>query len=142
MVLLFFSASFAPFVLAISGPFLDEVHGRLEERWFGANPRDRIQRPTSLAPRKCALYSALASVPALGAILAWWLLDGGLSWVTLVVGVPLPFLVAGLASPDYGRWLWWVVRLEGGTLWVSDTLAPITEWAPTTVLPPRTVALA
>jgi uncharacterized protein involved in cysteine biosynthesis len=103
---------------ALAGPFLDEVHGRLEERWFGANPRDRIQRPTALPPEKCALLSVVASVPAAASIVTWWMVTGPLAWWYLL-GVPLPFLVASFLHPEYGRWLWWIVRLEGGTLWVS-----------------------
>jgi uncharacterized protein involved in cysteine biosynthesis len=110
---------------AIAGPFLDEVHGRLEERWFGVNPRDSLQRPTALPPSRCALYSALASVPAAAALVGWWLLDGWQAWVILVVGVPLPFALASLVRRDYGRWLFWVIRLEGGTLWVSVKAAAL-----------------
>ncbi len=103
---------------AIAGPFLDEVQGRLEERWFGANPRDRIQRPTALPPSQCAVITLVASVVAAAGIVAWWLLPGPEAWLCLLE-VPLPFLVASLVHREYGRWLWWVVRLEGGTLWVS-----------------------
>jgi hypothetical protein len=35
-----------------------------------------------------------------------------------------------------------VTTVFGGTLFVNDTLAPITEFAPTIVVPPRTVAFA
>ena len=104
---------------AIAGPFLDTVHGRIEERWFGSNPRDAISRPTNLPSSRCALFTAIAAVPALGAVVAWWILSGWLAWTILLAGVPLPFLVASLLHREYGKWLAWVVRLEGGTLWVS-----------------------
>jgi hypothetical protein len=35
-----------------------------------------------------------------------------------------------------------VTTVFGGTLFVKETLAPITEFAPTIVVPPRTVAFA
>ena len=104
---------------AIAGPFLDEIHGRIEERWFGVNPRNALQRPTSLAPRRCAEISALAGAAALLALVPWWLLDGWLAWGALVLGALAPFAIAALLEPEYGRWLAWIVRLEGGTLWVS-----------------------
>ena len=104
---------------AIAGPFLDTVHGRIEQRWFGSNPRDAISRPTDLPASRCALTSAIAGAVALGAVVAWWILEGWLAWSILLVGVPLPFLAASLLHREYGRWLGWVIRLEGGTLWVS-----------------------
>ena len=42
---------------AIAGPFLDEVQGRLEAKWFGRNPRDEIERPTDLPVARCAMLS-------------------------------------------------------------------------------------
>jgi uncharacterized protein involved in cysteine biosynthesis len=104
---------------AIAGPFLDEIHGKIEERWFGKNPRDALQRPTSLAPARCARISALAGAAAFFALVPWWLLDGWPAWIALVLCALAPFAVAARIEPEYGRWLAWVVRLEGGTLWVS-----------------------
>lgn len=110
---------------AIAGPFLDEIHGRLERRWFGTNPRDSIQRPTDLPSKRCAVITAIAAVPAVAALVGCWWLTGWLLWVTLLVGVPLPFLVAAAVNREYGKWLFWVLRLEGGTLLVSVKAASI-----------------
>lgn len=110
---------------ALAGPFLDEIHGRLERRWFGGNPRDSIQRPTELAPSRCALITSLAAVPALAALVAWWWLAGWQAWAALLLGVPLPFLIAAAVHREYGKWLFWVLRLEGGTLLVSVKAACI-----------------
>jgi uncharacterized protein involved in cysteine biosynthesis len=120
-LLAYFAAAFSFSLVyeAIAGPFLDEIHGRIEERWFGRNPRDAIQRPTSLAPRRCAGISALAGAAALLALVPWWLLEGWSAWLALLLGALAPFAVAARLEPEYGRWLAWVVRLEGGTLWVS-----------------------
>ena len=104
---------------AVAGPFLDTVHGKIEVRWFGSNPRDAISRPTRLPASRCALLSGIAGVLALGCVVAWWYLEGWLAWTILLLGVPLPFLVLSLLEREYGKWLAWVIRLEGGTLWVS-----------------------
>ena len=104
---------------ALSGPFLDEVHGRLEERWFGSNPRNALSRPTALPSSRCGALTALAAVPAVGAVVAWWFLEGWPAWVVLVIGVPLPFVALSLFKREYGRWLVWVVGIEVETLWVS-----------------------
>jgi len=104
---------------ALAGPFLDEVHGRLEVAWFGSNPRDELTRPTDLPVRDCLLWSAGAGTLALGAVLAWWWMEGPWNWAVLLLGVPAPFLLAALVNREFGKWLVWVVKLEGGTLWVS-----------------------
>jgi uncharacterized protein involved in cysteine biosynthesis len=113
------SLTFSLVYEAISGPFLDEIHGRLEERWFGRNPRDAIQRPTDLSPGRCGWITVFAGAPALVALALWFTLDGPWAWALLLIGVPAPFLLAARLVPEYGRWLVWVGRLEGGTLWVS-----------------------
>jgi len=104
---------------AIAGPFLDEIHGRLERRWFGKNPRDDLQRPTQLPAERCARISAVLAVLSLAAVGFWYWKSGWQAWTVLVVGVPLPFLVAALVHREYGKWLRWVIQVEGGTLWVS-----------------------
>jgi uncharacterized protein involved in cysteine biosynthesis len=104
---------------AIAGPFLDEVQGKIEERWFGVNPRNEISRPTSLPVRQCVLWTLLASLPAPAALGVWYFVDARWSWAVLVLGIPTPFLIAARMNREYGKWLMWVIRVEGGTLWVS-----------------------
>ena len=104
---------------AIAGPFLDTVHGKIERRWFGSNPRDAISRPTQILASRCALLTGIAAAIALGFVVAWWRSSGWLAWTFLVLGIPLPFLVLSVLDREYGKWLRWVIRLEGGTLWVS-----------------------
>ncbi len=103
---------------AIAGPFLDEIHGRFEKKWFGVNPRDEIERPTALPTSRCALLSVLAGVPAFSLIVLWWLTSGIVAWFFLLLS-PVPFIALGMLIPDYGVWLGWVARVEGRTLWVS-----------------------
>ena len=103
---------------ALAGPFLDEIQGRIEERWFGRNPRNAIQRPTDIPVKRCVLLSTVAGIPAGGFLIAWWILSGTPAWICFGL-IPLPFLVAAAWDREYGIWLWWVARVEGGTLWVS-----------------------
>jgi uncharacterized protein involved in cysteine biosynthesis len=104
---------------AVSGPFLDEIHGIVEERWFGVDPRNRMHRQTRLSTRACALWSTGAGAVALGGAAALWLWVAWPLWLALLVGVTAPFAAAAALQREYGRWLLWVIRLEGGTLWVS-----------------------
>jgi uncharacterized protein involved in cysteine biosynthesis len=104
---------------AIAGPFLDEIQGRIETRWFGRNPRNEISRPTQLSSGHCARVSLVAGLFASAGPLLWWYLPFPFDWIGLVVGGALPFALAAARNREYGRWLGWVLRVEGGTLWVS-----------------------
>lgn len=104
---------------AISSPFLDEVHGRIETRWFGIDPRNAIERPNELTAGRCAAWSALCACVSIA--LAWlaWSLDGWAFAWALLAALVAPFVALGLARRDYGRWLAWMVRVESSTLWTS-----------------------
>lgn len=100
---------------ALAGPFLDEIQGRIEKRWFGTDPRDDLERPTDLPASRCALWTAAGlAAGATAALVAW----PRSPWLALAL-VPAPLALLGLAHRELGRWLFWVIRLEGGTLWVS-----------------------
>lgn len=103
---------------AIAGPFLDEVHGRLEKKWFGRNPRDEIERPVDIPASRCALLSVVAGVPAFACLVVWWVTSGIVALFFLAL-VPVPFAVLGVLIRDYGTWLAWVAKVEGRTLLVS-----------------------
>ena len=104
---------------AIAGPFLDEIQGRIEVRWFGRNPRNEISRPTQLSSGRCARISLVAGLFATAGPLLWWFLPSPYDWIGLLAGTSLPFALAAVREREYGRWLGWVLRVEGGTLWVS-----------------------
>lgn len=103
---------------ALSGPFLDEIQGRLERTWFGTDPRDAIERPTDIPVRRCALLSTLGGLFGLALLAWWWFGDGATAWFALA-SVPLPFVLLGLVDREYGQWLVWVAQVEGRTLFVS-----------------------
>ena len=103
---------------AIAGPFLDEIQGKLEEGWFGSNPRNKIHRPTEIPVKRCVRLTLIAGVPAIVLVFAFALLHGTLAWVMLFAST-LPFVVVAVLDREYGAWLRWVVSVESGTLWVS-----------------------
>ena len=94
---------------ALAGPFLDEVQGRLETRWFGEDPRSRLERPNDIPVERCIALSAvgLAFAAAAGA-LAWTSLGG---WYALLA-LPLIVLPGALVDRRYGAWAAWVLRVE------------------------------
>lgn len=100
---------------ALAGPFLDEIQGRFERRWFGADPRDTIQRPNELPSSRCAL---LLSASILAGIALLFLLGNPDTSLDLLY-IPLPLLLMALLHRDFGAWLRWVSKTEAGTLWVS-----------------------
>lgn len=86
---------------AFCGPFLDAVHGRIEARWFGQDPRQRLEQGPSARGRLAFLRRELgtwltslkASLLALAVLLVFL-------WVKLLplVGLPLFALIAGFAT--------------------------------------------
>ena len=121
LVIGFFAAlyMFSLFYEAISGPFLDEVQGRIERRWFGLDPRNAIERPTSLSVAHSVRLTALASGTALLAVFGAWHAEGALRWWAMALGAVTPFAVLSLWNREFGRWLRWALGVQVGTLWTS-----------------------
>jgi len=86
---------------AFCGPFLDSVQARIEQRWFGADPRARLeeagQRPPLAARIGRELSTLWTSIKA--SLLALFVLLAFL-WVKFLplFGVPLFAVVAGFAT--------------------------------------------
>ncbi len=109
---------------ALAGPFLDEIQGRIEEQWFGTDPRKSIERPTTLARQTCALYCYIALVPSLVLLAFWWFASGPAATWALSLS-PVPWIGLALMRPQWGRWLFWVLRIEAHALWVSVQAAAL-----------------
>jgi uncharacterized protein involved in cysteine biosynthesis len=111
---------------ALAGPFLDEIQGRIEARWFGRDPLERKDRPVDLPVAACAkrtlLFGGLGL--ALGAT-TFWFAQGWAVLLALPVFVA-PLLVAGRLDPEYGKWLGWVAGREASLLWISIKVALLT----------------
>lgn len=103
----------------ISGPFLDEIQGKIEKRWFGIDPRNEREAPRDISPEQCLRISLIAGSAAALLVVASLLLEGPLAWTLGLGGPLLAFAVAGIARRDYGRWLRWRIGLELRTLAVS-----------------------
>lgn len=103
---------------AIAAPFLDELQGRLEARWFGRDPYKTVERPNDISERRILAWSLAAGGPALAGLVLWWYGEPPASrwWLLLP---PLAFLAVSLAVRDYGAWLAWAARSQARTLWVS-----------------------
>lgn len=109
---------------AFAGPFLDEIQGRIETRWFGLDPRSSIERPTNIPVETCVRLSIIASVIALGLVIAALFMGAGL-WV-LVLLVPLPFFALALQNRPYGNWLYWVAQVESRAIAASIKASIVT----------------
>ncbi|MFT4709676.1 MAG: hypothetical protein ACI9D0_000892 [Bacteroidia bacterium] len=128
---------------AIAGPFLDEVQGKLESKWFGKDPRSTLKRPTDLAPGICARYTwSLGAGGVLLSLVLYALLPS--SWFLLsALGFLVPFLAAmsptglpGLAhGAEYSKWLSWIRSTESRALWVGIEVAAITLFLLVLLLP-------
>ena len=110
---------------ALAGPFLDEVQGRLEARWFGADPRSRIERPNDIPTERVLRRSLQAGALTLVVLaLGIWAPFAPL-WLALLV-LPLPALVVARLDVEFGQWLVWILRVEGRATLVSLQAAVLT----------------
>ncbi len=101
---------------AFAGPFLDEIQGRIEARWFGVDPRSALQRPNDIPVTRCiALTFLTAALAGLGGWLLWSPLGAG----ALLVALPLAFVPGVLFDRRFLAWSWWVATVEGRAFWVS-----------------------
>ena len=110
---------------ALAGPFLDEVQARLEERWFGADPRSRLERPNDIPRERCVRLSLLT----LAVLIAIGIVAGGLAglaWWLVLLFTPLALVPGVLVDRRYAAWLAWVARVEGRAVWASLQAALVT----------------
>jgi uncharacterized protein involved in cysteine biosynthesis len=110
---------------ALAGPFLDEVQGRIEGRWFGADPRNRLQRPTDIPSERCARLTIVSAALASALLVGLVLLTPLPIWAVLPLAA-LGIVPALLYDARFGTWCLWVARLEGRALWVSLQASAIT----------------
>ena len=110
---------------ALAGPFLDEVHARLEGRWFGSDPRSRLERPNDIPTERCVRYSVASTAIAIALLAVVWSLSALPAW-SAALFLPLAFVPAVLRDRRYGVWLLWVARIEGRALWASLLASALT----------------
>jgi uncharacterized protein involved in cysteine biosynthesis len=103
----------------ISGPFLDEIHGRIEKRWYGIDPRNEREAPRGIAPGEIGALSALAGAASLAFVAAGIWAGGELGWKLALGGPVVALVVTCVLRRDYARWLAWRAGVELRTLAVS-----------------------
>lgn len=112
---------------AFAGPFLDEVHARLETRWFREDPRSRLERPNDLPAERCLalvtrsalLFSGLALVVVLVPAIPWW---------AIFFVLPMSLAPSLRADARFGPWLRWVARVEGRAILASFQASLLTTF--------------
>lgn len=110
---------------ALAGPFLDEVQGRFEARWFGADPRSRLQRPSDIPESRCWRRTLAASAGAAALLLLGFFVPG-VPFLLGLAAAPLPFVLAARLDREYGAWLRWMIGVEARATWVSLETAAVT----------------
>jgi len=110
---------------ALAGPFLDEIQARLESRWFGEDPRSRLERPNDIPPERCVRLSSVAGGVPLAVLVAAFLVPG-LPWWSALVALLASTAAAVAYDRRYGTWLLWVARIESGALWASLQASVVT----------------
>ncbi len=101
---------------AFAGPFLDEIHGRLEARWFGRDPWKTLERRTPIDSRRSAIYWTLIAIASALGVALWLFADAQAAFVLLG---PAIVLVIAIRDRAWGAWLasWTGSQLR--TLYVS-----------------------
>ena len=110
---------------AFAGPFLDEIQARLEVRWFGGDPRSRLERPNDIPVARCIRLTTLSCLGA-GVVFLVLVLVPGPPWWLAVLACPLAFAPAALADARYRGWLVWVAHVEARATWASLQAAVFT----------------
>jgi uncharacterized protein involved in cysteine biosynthesis len=119
---------------ALAGPFLDEIQGRIEERWFGVDPRKRLTRPTEIPVARCVRRSLQWIGAALALVALAALLPGVPFWFGLL-GFPVAVGLAVRLDAEYGKWLAWVARIEVRAFWVGVQASLVTGILTVVALP-------
>lgn len=103
----------------VAGPFLDTIQGRLEQRWFGADLRDRRERPAGISPAEAARITVAASVIAVCCVVASLFVEGALAkWIGAAAAASV-FGLFAWRQRAWGTWLRWRIGIELRTLLVS-----------------------
>lgn len=102
----------------VCGPFLDTIQARVEARWFGADPRVRLERPPGEDPAAAARASAIAAAFSIAAIVTFFWIDSKWAWAFLFV-IPAAFFIAARRVPDSASWSVWFARSQARALWTS-----------------------
>jgi uncharacterized protein involved in cysteine biosynthesis len=102
---------------AFAGPFLDEIQGRLETKWFGKDPRSSLERPTDVPAESCFRISVAAIAVGCVALLLGFLTPLPV-WAAIAF-LPVPFAAGVLFDRRYGTWLLWIAKVEGRAVVVS-----------------------
>jgi len=102
----------------VCGPFLDTIQARIEERWFGADPRALLERPPVEDPGAAARASAIASGVSIAAVVACFSIEARWSWALLAL-VPAAYAIAARAVPGSWSWAAWFAGTQLRALWTS-----------------------
>lgn len=102
----------------ISGPFLDTIQGRIEERWFGADPRRALQPTPEISTSRAVWTTSICALVACACAVLWFVGSsrGSRVWILLA---PISFFVASRRDTHYGAWLARVVGTEARSLLVT-----------------------
>ena len=119
---------------ALAGPFLDEIQGRIETRFFGSDPRSRLERPNDLPPERAGRLVGLAAVLGAGGLLALHLVLGVPFWRAALF-LPVGLAPALLLDRRFGPWLLWVMKVEGRAAWASLQASLVTALVLALALP-------
>jgi uncharacterized protein involved in cysteine biosynthesis len=101
---------------AFAGPFLDEIQGRLEARWFGRDPWKTFECQYPTDSRRSAIYWSAIAIASLLGVALWLFADAHAACLLLGPAVALAISIRDRA---FGAWLAWWIGAQLRTLFVS-----------------------
>lgn len=118
----------------VAGPFLDEIHGLLEARWFGDDPRKARHRPTNLPAAICARWSWRLGLIGAGLFALAYISLSGWAALLALAAFAGPFLLAAMPGglpgtsngAEYAKWLRWVLVDNSTALGAAAVVALFT----------------
>lgn len=102
----------------VCGPFLDTIQARIEERWFGADPRALLERPPVPDASAAARASGIAAAASIAAVVAALWIEASWSWALLAI-VPLAYAIAARVVPGTWPFTAWFAASQLRALWTS-----------------------
>lgn len=125
---------------ALCGPFLDEIQGRIEERWYGIDPLAALEGALDVPLWRRVGWCALGGAAGAVALAALWPRGGAWRWAAAAAALA-PLVLLALADRAFGRWLVQLVWNETRMLLVSVQAAVLSGIVLLVALPLQLVPL-
>lgn len=125
---------------AVSGPFLDEIQARIEERWYGVDPLAALEGALEVPLSRRIAWSVLGGAAGVLVLAVLWP-RGGAGRALSVPLALMPLAILSRLDRPFGRWLGTLVWNETRMLLVSIQAAVVSGLVLLVALPLQLVPI-